>query len=137
MPDERETAMARGSVGREAITLSKAEIAFLNALIEEMQAEESNRVEGVTLYLDSQELEARWTKVITKVTKEITKATKYTWVTEIFGDIFVSDAEMTAAQRRRAADLRGQLEGKSALDDLLELRALVEGTPQTKRGAKG
>jgi hypothetical protein len=113
----------------ESITLSRAELAFLQAVIEDLQEESSGRIESMTVLADPAVVAAKWTKVLKKVTKKVTKATKYTWlVTEFVGGVVAETPPQLAEQRAQLAKLKEQLITLNSLEDLVELRAKFDGT---------
>jgi hypothetical protein len=116
----------------EQLTLTKAEIAFLDATIELMREEEEGRVESITINIDPQ-ASAYWkalVKTAKKVNDWVQKNGGYVALATAAVDLFgftatpssVSQAQAEAFEKFRAAASQGV-----SLDDLIELRQQLEG----------
>lgn len=121
-----------GDRGKTELTLTKAEIAFLNATIEMMREDELGRVESVTIMVEPA---AAFWKVIVKVAKAVNKWVEKNggWVavaTAVIDQLFGYTAESSPISREQAeslASFRAAVRRGVSLDELIELRDMIEG----------
>lgn len=121
-----------GEKGKVELTLTKAEIAFLNATIEMMREDQLGRVESVTIQVEP--AAAAW-KAIIKAAKKVNQWVEKNggWVavaTAVVDQIFGYTAESSPISREQAdslASFRAAVKRGVSLDELIELRDLIEG----------
>jgi hypothetical protein len=117
--------------GSQPITVSKSELAFLNAIIEYTREVEQGSAETVTVYVEPQ-LAAIWAKALVK-------AGKWAWqnryklvaVTEAVWDLIGGDVFANPRQDQQYLDaVRQSAQRDLPLQDLLALREQIDrGTP--------